>query len=85
MFQIFFFFLFSLCFVPSVLSLFLIVQIDEINNVCNNFQNLSKFQESWEDEDEDEKKDEEKVNVTPVKSKPKMSLQQKIAEKEVSF
>lgn len=43
---------------------------------------LFQQQDSWEDEDEvEEKKDEEKVE-TP-KAKPKKTLQQKIAEKEV--
>lgn len=46
---------------------------------------ILKFQESWEDEDEDEKKDEEKANGTPSKSKPKVSIKQKIAEKEVNL
>jgi translation initiation factor 3 subunit J len=39
------------------------------------------LQDSWDAEEEEEKKDEEKT--TPVKAKPKKTLQQKLAEKEV--
>jgi hypothetical protein len=43
---------------------------------------FSGHQDSWDaDDDDDEKKDDEKVEVA---SKPKKTLQQKIAEKEVS-
>lgn len=45
--------------------------------VCN-----LRLQDSWEDEEEEEeKKDDEKTPV--VKAKPKKSLMEKIAEKEV--
>lgn len=42
------------------------------------------LQESWEDEEE-EKKDEEKVESVPPPPKPKKKIQDKIAEKEVSY
>lgn len=64
-------------------------------NICVTYDNkvffflltlLFKFsakQDSWEDDEE--KKDEEKVEVKAVKTKPKKSLIEKIAEKEVRW
>lgn len=68
---------------------------DDIQHILTNIIYLylhianRKFQDSWEDEDEEEKKedddDDEKSEAKAAnKTKPKKSLKEKIAEKEVT-
>lgn len=57
-------------------------------NTIFSFLSPDELQDSWEDdeeeeEDSEEKKDEEKAEAKMVKAKPKKSLKDKIAEKEV--
>lgn len=44
-----------------------------------------QFQDSWDLDDDEEKKDEEKSESAPAPAKPKRKIQDKIAEREVSF